>query len=174
MKNKIITFIFVGGVGLVGAGPTLMEHLGLWEGHRNVVYADKLAGGLPTVCKGITKWVSPYPVVVGDRWPDEKCESVEREVTIKTQLELAKCIKRDIPQSVFDALSSHAHNFGYPRTCGSASVREINAGNLKKGCDLLAYTESGQPNWSSASGRFVQGLHNRRKAERELCLKDLR
>jgi len=33
-----------------------------------VVYADKLAGGLPTVCKGITKWASPYPVVVGERW----------------------------------------------------------------------------------------------------------
>ena len=44
------------------------------------VYADKLAGGLPTVCKGITKHTSPDPVVVGDYWSPERCAEVEQMV----------------------------------------------------------------------------------------------
>ena len=57
----------VGGVALLRLGPwrsfpQLQDFLGRWEGERqNVVYADKLAGGLPTVCKGITKHTSPDP-----------------------------------------------------------------------------------------------------------------
>ena len=147
---------------------------GTYFKNAQLVYADTLAGGLPTVCKGITKYTSQYPVIVGERWAPEKCEAEEKRIVLETQQALQKCITRPVPQGVFDALTSHAHNFGWPRTCASASVSAINAGDLKRGCDLLAYKPDGSPNWSNVGNRFIQGLHNRRKAEREICLTDLR
>lgn len=171
MNKKGIAALISSGA-IVLASPFLMDFLGKWEGRgQNIVYADKLAGGLPTVCKGITKWTSPHPVVVGERWSPEKCNEVERRVTIETQTKLVRCItNKNITQNVFDALTSHAHNVGVGATCSSRAVRLINAGQIEAGCDALAHGENGRPVWSYASGKFVKGLYNRRLAERKLCL----
>ena len=175
IKKRLVSYLFVGGAALLVGSPTLMTFLGTWEGEQKFqVYADKLANGLPTVCKGITRHTSPYPVVVGEVWSEVKCKEVEEKVVRDTQLGLQRCLDYPVPQQVFDALTSHAHNVGWPSTCNSQSVREINNGNIKKGCDLLAYRPDGPPNWSYAEGKFVQGLHNRRIAERKLCLSGLK
>jgi GH24 family phage-related lysozyme (muramidase) len=166
--------------GLIALASTpLVIFLGTWEGNgQNTVYADKLAGGLPTVCKGITRFTSPYPVVVGDYWSPAKCTEVEQLVIRKTQLQLAECITNpNVGQNTFDALTSHGHNFGVTSTCASRAVAFINAGRIAEGCKALAWAPDGKtPVWAfvtDANGqkRFVQGLHNRRKAEVELCLK---
>lgn len=170
MKKRIVTYLFVGGAAVVAASPALMDFLGRWEGREYVVYADKLAGGLPTVCKGITKYTSQYPVVVGERWSPEKCTAEEERITLETQINLQRCITHPVPQGVWDMLTSHAHNFGWPKTCGSQTVAAINAGRLEQGCDLLAIKPDGSPNWSHAGGLYVQGLQNRRQAERGECL----
>lgn len=139
------------------------------------VYADKLAEGLPTVCSGITKHVATIPVVVGDKWTQEMCDQQEEQVLSKLQLQLAKCFKVLPPQSVFDATTSHAWNFGVNRTCGSQAMVQFNKGNFKVGCRLIAFEYDGTtPNWSYAGGKFVQGLHNRRVDEMNLCLKDVK
>lgn len=156
-----------------------MVFLGTWEGNgQNIVYADKLAGGLPTVCKGITRHTSPFPVVVGDYWSPDRCAEVEQLVISKGQLQLADCItNQEVGQNTFDALSSHSHNFGTLSTCASRAVGLINAGRIADGCRALAWAPDGKtPVWAfvtDAQGRkrFIQGLHNRRLAEMELCLK---
>ncbi|WJV21659.1 MULTISPECIES: lysozyme [Pseudomonas] len=161
------------------ASAPLVVFLGTWEGHgQNIVYADKLARGLPTVCKGITRYTSPDPVVIGDYWSDARCAEVEQLVIRKTQLQLADCITNPkVSQNTFDALTSHGHNNGAPRTCASRAVALINAGRIVEGCKALAWAPDGKtPVWAfitDAQGRkrFVQGLHNRRLAEMELCLK---
>ncbi|TCV69011.1 lysozyme [Pseudomonas fluorescens] len=161
------------------ASAPLVVFLGTWEGNgQNTVYADKLAGGLPTVCKGITRHTSPFPVVVGDYWSPDRCADVEQLVISKGQLQLADCItNQDVGQNTFDALSSHAHNVGTPSTCASRAVGLINAGRIAEGCRALAWAPDGKtPVWAfvtDAQGRkrFIQGLHNRRLAEMELCLK---
>jgi len=159
--------------------PQLQSFLGKWEGGgQNVVYADRLAGGLPTVCKGITEHTSPEPLVVGDYWSPERCEQVERLVVSKGQLQLADCIDVAISQTIFDALSSHAHNFGVSSTCASRAVGLINAGRLREGCNALAHAPNGAPVWSYVTddkGRlvFVRGLYNRRLDEVRLCLSGL-
>ncbi|MGS1109021.1 lysozyme [Achromobacter anxifer] len=159
--------------------PTLQQFLARWEGgSQNVVYADKLAHGLPTVCKGITKHTSPDPVAVGDYWSPERCEEVERMVVRKGQLQLADCIQVKISQPIFDALSSHAHNFGTPSTCASRAVALMNQGHLAAGCDAIANAPDGSPVWSFVTDdkgrkRFVRGLRDRRLEERELCLSGL-
>lgn len=173
IKHKIV------GGSIVLASASLLSFLGTWEGQRNTVYPDRLAGNLPTVCKGITKHTSPYPVVLGDYWSDAKCEEVERMVVSKGQLRLADCIKNDkITQNTFDALSSHGHNFGNGATCASRSVGLINAGRIAEGCNALAHAPDGSPVWSyvKKGGKyvFVQGLYNRRLDERKLCLTGLR
>lgn len=167
LRNKIAQ----GTIAIAGAG--LIAFLGTWEGNgQNEVYADKLARGIPTVCKGITRHTSPYPVVIGDYWSDAKCEEVERLVISKTQLTLADCITNEsISQNTFDALSSHAHNFGVVQTCASRALGLINSGKIKEGCRALAYGPKGEPVWSYADGKFYRGLHRRRIAEMELCLK---
>lgn len=172
VRNKIA----VGALLLVSS--TFTAFLGRWEGTgQNVVYADHLARGLPTVCKGVTRYTSPVPVVVGDYWSDARCAEVEHLVVSKGQLALADCLTNQvIGQNTFDALSSHGHNFGTPSTCASRAVGLINAGRIAEGCRALAYAPDGSPVWSYVTlpndrKQFVQGLHNRRIAEMELCLK---
>ena len=93
-KRTGILALIVGGA-ITVASPFLMDFLGRWEGQgQYVVYADKLAGGLPTVCKGITRWTSPYPVIVGERWSAQKCAEVERKVTIVSTHSRAKAAER--------------------------------------------------------------------------------
>jgi GH24 family phage-related lysozyme (muramidase) len=155
----------------------LVVFLGTWEGNgQNVVYADQLARGLPTVCKGITRHTSPYPVVIGDFWSDARCDEVEQLVIENNQLQLADCItNQQVGQNTFDALSSHAHNFGVPTTCASRAVGLINAGRIAEGCQAMAWAPDGKtPVWAfvtDAQGRkqFVRGLHARRLAEASLC-----
>lgn len=172
LRNKITAGV------LVLCSGALTAFLGTWEGNgQNVVYADNLARGLPTVCKGITKHTSPVPVVVGDYWSDARCAEVEKLVVQKGQLTLADCLtNQQISQNTFDALSSHAHNVGTANTCASRAVGLINAGRIADGCSALAWAADGKPVWAYVTlpnGRkqFVQGLHNRRLAEMELCLK---
>lgn len=171
--------IMAGAIAL--ASTPLVIFLGTWEGNgQNTVYADKLAGGLPTVCKGITRFTSPYPVVVGDYWSPAKCAEVEQLVIRKTQLQLAECITNpNVGQNTFDALTSHGHNFGVTSTCASRAVALINAGRIAEGCKALAWAPDGKtPVWAyvtDANGqkRFVPGLHNRRLAESRLCAEAL-
>lgn len=167
------------GAPLILASAGLMGFLHQWEDGgrtRNIVYPDKLAGGLPTACNGITKHVTDIPVVVGEYWSDEKCEEVAAMVAEKGQISLLDCIRTRISQNTFDALSSHAHNFGVPSTCASRALGLINEGHLAAGCEALAHAPDGKPVWSYVKDgrggkKFVRGLYSRRLAERDLCKK---
>lgn len=173
--------------GLVTASPELLGFLHQWEDGGKpirVVYADKLAGGLPTTCGGLTNHTSRKPVVVGETWTEEECAAEKAYVVETTQRSLIECFEIRPPQSVLDAFSSHAHNFGFGTTCTSQAMHAWNRGEANRACELLAYTPDGKPNWSSVQTgrrlpdgrpelRFVQGLHNRRMAEARMCKGDL-
>lgn len=187
MKAKIIggLLVLVCGATLVAVSPDLENHLGRWEGEgQNVVYADKLARGLPTVCKGLTRHITTTPIVVGERWSDEKCQAEERAALTKLQLQLIECFDQVPPQSVFDAATSHAWNVGVLDTCRSGAMRAWQAELWQLGCQRIYMTDSGKPAWSyvktgrTVAGkpeyRFVQGLANRRRAEFELCVEDVK
>jgi GH24 family phage-related lysozyme (muramidase) len=155
---------------LVFGGKSLMDALRVDEGRELTVYADKLAGGLPTVCMGLTKHVTVTPIIVGEKWSAEKCDMHEKAVAKVIQHDLVNCFQRVPPQRVFDAATRMAWNFGAPKVCSSQSMAEWNAGRWAVGCLYVAYTPAGAPNWSSAAGVFVPGLHNRRKREMSACL----
>jgi lysozyme len=156
--------------GLILCSASAYQFLGRWEGEAEyTVYADQLANGLPTVCKGITRHVTLTPVVVGEYWGPEKCEREERAAITQVQLDLLGCFELAPPQSVFDAATSHAWHFGASRTCSSAAIKAWNRGEWALGCRRLQLADDGRIVWAYADGKFIRGLANRQAAERKLC-----
>lgn len=143
---------------LVGAA--LLAFVGTWEGNERTAYADRLAGGLPTVCNGHT---GP-DVKVGDVWTKEQCDAILVKDVGEHGQRLLSCVTVPLNQNQYDALAAWAYNVGTGAACGSTLVRLLNQGQYAKACDQLL-------RWDRASGRQVRGLTNRRKAERALCLK---
>lgn len=176
------TLIVVAGAALVAGSPFLMDFLQKWESGKArvlVVYPDKLAGGLPTVCNGLTKHVTSTPIIVNERWTEERCEAEEQRAVIRMQERLAPCFKRAPNQMVWDMASSHGWNNGPAATCGSGAMAAWNRGEWARGCQRIARGDDGRVVWSfvrdgkNADGsprfKFVQGLANRRADEAQTC-----
>ena len=92
-----VVTILVTGVLLLGGSPFLMDFLSKWESSGRTVltvYADRLAGGLPTVCDGLTRHVTSTPIIVGQVWTLEKCQAETQAAVIKVQRQLAGCFRR--------------------------------------------------------------------------------
>ena len=136
----------------------------------SVAYADKLAGGLPTVCAGLTRHVTKTPIVVGERWSAEKCQREESAAIAKVQVQLEKCFGPVPPQSVFDAATSFAWNVGVPAACKSGAMQYWQRGDWRTGCNRMARSLSGKRVWVLSGGKFRQGLANRRDYEARYCL----
>lgn len=149
--------------------------IAMWEGGKtldgsSVVYADKLADGIPTVCNGITRHVTATPVIVGERWPAEKCQREESAAIAKVQVQLERCFGPVPPQKVFDAATSFAWNVGVSAACKSVAMQFFRAGDWRTGCNRLARSLSGKRVWVFSGGKFRQGLANRRDFEAQYCL----
>lgn len=182
---KVIWVAALGGF-VTLLSPALVEHLQQWESGKArvlVVYPDKLAGGIPTVCNGLTRHVTRTPIVVGERWTEEKCVVEEANALERVQRDLLPCFKRLPPPSVLDMASSHAWNLGAPSTCGSGAMAAWNRGEWEQGCQRISRGDDGRMVWSftsridPATGKkvftFVQGLANRRQDETAKCPKDV-
>lgn len=70
-----------------------------------------------------------------------------------------------LSQNEFDALVSFAFNVGIGAFKSSTMCRLINEGKLKEAADQF-------DRWNKAGGKVLAGLTRRRKAEKELFLKD--
>ena len=151
----------------------------------STVYPDKLAGGLPTVCEGLTRHVTSTPIIVGEYWPKAKCDREVGAALITLQLRLERCFVHMPPQSVFDAATSHAWNNGVGATCGSVAMQKWRAGDWATGCARMVRDAAGKRVWSYVktgkllpNGKpqyaFVPGLANRRDIEFRRCMEDVR
>jgi len=151
-----------GGAAILVAGASLLSFVALWEGDERVAYADKLAYGVPTVCNGHT---GP-DVKVGDVWTKAQCDAILVKNIEKHGHGLLRCTTVPLNQNQYDALAAWTFNIGVGAACGSTLVKLLNQGSYTSACNQLT-------RWNRAGGREVQGLTNRRKAERELCLKPI-
>lgn len=151
---------------ILTAGSTLalLESL---EGNILKVYPDRLAGGIPTYCAGMTDWKAP----IGKTFTSDQCREVNKTTLLRYGYAVLDCTVWEhlTPQRVV-ALTMFTINVGIKGACTSQAFKQINLGNISEGCKLLAYKPSGAPNWSSAQGVYIQGLHNRRIKEYKLCL----
>lgn len=150
------------GGALAIAGASLLAFVGTWEGSEQVAYADRLAHGLPTVCNGHT---GP-DVKVGEKWTKEQCDAILVKDVEAHGERLLSCITVAINQHEYDAYTSWAYNIGTGAACKSTTIKLLNQGKRQAACDQLL-------RWDRAGGRQVRGLTNRRKAERDLCLRPM-
>jgi len=165
-RKGVIPAVFMAAL----TGPLAHGTLVRWEGDIHKVYADNLAGGLPTFCAGRTDWSAK----VGTPLASDFCEEVNKVTLIEYGFAVLECANWNyLSANRLIGLTIFAINVGKDGACSSQAMVNINRGRIKEGCDLIAYKPTGAPNWSLAGGKYVQGLHNRRKAERDLCLRGL-
>ena len=148
-------------------GPLAWSTLERWEGNILRVYADNLAGGIPTYCAGRTDWKAP----VGTRLTSDECREVNKTTLLEYGYAVLGCTEwSHLTPYRLVALTIFTINVGKAGACGSRAFRLINEGQYAAGCDALARSPSGAPVWSYANGKYLQGLQNRRQAERAICL----
>lgn len=131
---------------------------GLWLTAK----VDKIGTGRPvTACYGETQGIK-----LGQRFTKEQCDAMLAARLPQYDKAIAACIHVNLPDKTRAALISFAYNVGPAAACRSTAFKRINAGNIRGGCDALM-------NWTMAQGKVVQGLKNRRTAERMLCIEGI-
>lgn len=153
----------------VGAGLILAAFLTTWEGFAPVAVHERVdPPHVITWCFGRTNYDDPT-VKAGTHFTKEECEKTLVADFPKYAEPVAACIPQfhDLPDPLQASLVSFAYNLG-PRTlCRSSVAHHINNGNIEAGCDaMMAFVR--------ANGVVLQGLKNRRRAERELCMKGIK
>lgn len=177
---KTVAGLVVGGSTLLGAlvqweRPPTEQRLAVNGSAPSVVYADKLAGGLPTVCSGHTDW----NMRVGTPFTREECARIDQKNAESYATAIIQCTGHSIENPVLnqhrlDALTLFAINVGKAGACGSRAVKLIKQGRAEEGCKAIAHGPDGKPVWSYVNKTtFVRGLYNRRLFERDWCLKPM-
>lgn len=144
--------------------PAGAEIIGNAEGCRREPY--KCPADVLTVGIGSTEY-SGLPIEPKRIYTD--LEIAER---WKNDIQVAeKCVNqygngRNLPQSVFDAVTSITFNVGCGAMRKSTMFKYLNAGKYEQACNEF-------PRWTKASGKTLPGLVSRREKEKALCLTDL-
>lgn len=132
-----------------------------WEGVRYTPYRD--VGGVLTVCYGHT---GP-DVTPEKRYTQEECNKLLEYDVSRFDAAISKHVKVDISDEMRAALISFMFNVGEENFRRSTLLRKLNDGNPIAACNELT-------KWVYVKGVKYQGLENRRKAERAMCLKNVR
>jgi lysozyme len=153
----------VGAVGIAAAA-ILSPFVSGWEsGGKQHLTAYQDIVGVWTLCDGETLGVKK-----GDTDTAEGCA-----IRLDTRLagfaqEVAKCTPSlKGKDELWASATSLAYNIGTGAYCKSTVDRQFDAGNSRAACDAFLM-------WDKAGGKRVQGLANRRAAERTLCLKGIK
>jgi lysozyme len=130
--------------------------LASWESFMSQPYKD--IGGVWTDGFGNTNNVDPNKSVSVPKGLNQLLINVSTaEDAVNT------CITRPMTQGEYDAFVKFTFNVGNRAFCNSTLVRKFNAGDNVGACNELN-------KWVYVKGQRVQGLANRREAERKLCL----
>lgn len=145
-----------------------MDLLAQFEGFSSKPYQDSV--GVWTIGYGNTYYISGKRVTANDphltrsQAHDLKKAIVNRDFTPSVNLALAPAIKKGwVNQAMFDACISLAYNIGVKGFANSSIAKKLNAGDKQGAANaFLLYNKAG--------GKVLQGLVNRRNAERKLFL----
>lgn len=150
------------GIGLTAAGGLAIALVGGWEGLKLSSYRDVI--GVWTACYGETRGIKP-----GMRFTKAQCDTMLIDGLEDFEAGMRACLTRPdaIPEKPYVAFLSLAYNVGTGTFCQSSVAKKANAGDLRGACDALML-------YVNAGGRRIQGLVNRRTAERKLCLEGVR
>ncbi len=150
------------GIGLTAAGGLAIALVGGGEGLKLYSYRDVI--GVWTACYGETRGIKP-----GMRFSKAQCDTMLIDGLEDFEAGMRACLTRPdaIPEEPYVAFLSLAYNVGTGTFCRSSVAKKANAGDLRGACDALML-------YVNAGGRRIQGLVNRRTAERKLCLEGVR
>jgi len=135
-----------------------------WEGLFLHPYRD--AVGVKTVCYGAT---AADGVDLNRTYTKQECQDMLARDLPKYDELVKKCLTpaayNALSPSRHAAVVSFTYNLGGGAFCHSAVARALNAGNIPAACNaMLAYDHAG--------GRVLKGLTNRRREERDLCMRN--
>lgn len=162
MANKTQKALAGGSIGAAFIGLAVLiatPVIEQWEGTRTDPYRDIV--GVWTVCTGETR-------VEMRRYTPAECNAM---LDNTLEADWAPAVLKAVPALKdrpyqFAASLSFSYNVGIAAFSKSTVAKRFNAGDWRGGCDAMLA-------WVYAGGKRVQGLANRRRAERELCLKGL-
>ncbi|MBH0545334.1 lysozyme [Salmonella enterica] len=126
------------------------------EGVKLAAYQD--GGGVWTIGYGHTRGVKQGQVInheQADEFLDNDLRQVESCISERVTVPLN--------QNQFDALVSFVFNVGRQAFSDSTLLKKLNEGNYRAAADQFT-------RWVYDNDKFVQGLYNRRVAERDLFL----
>lgn len=155
---KLVALLAASSVSLITAAG-LITH---WEsGNKRPLTAYQDIVGVWTICDGITSKVK-----AGQRETEDGCDQRLYQHLKMIDLQLAQCVTPLAPDNAYAAVISLAYNVGVGSVCQSTLVKKLNKGDILGACNEL-------PRWVYAGGRRIQGLVNRREAERAICMRDV-
>ena len=121
--------------------------------------AYRCPAGVLTIGYGHTNKVLADDVIT-----QEEAETLLKKDLIIHCNNVSKLVRAPLNQNQFDALVSFEYNVGYGNFSGSSLLRLLNARDYKGAAEQF-------DRWIYAGKTVLQGLVNRRKAEKELFLK---
>ena len=133
-----------------------------FEGLRLRAYDDGV--GVWTIGFGTTKYPNGIRVKKGDTCTLDQAKAYMQNDLKSFEQTVNNTVKVPLNQNQFDALVSLAYNIGSTAFKNSTLVRQLNEGNYKAAANQFNV-------WVNAGGKRMQGLVNRRAAERTLFLK---
>lgn len=133
-----------------------------FEGLRLKAYDDGV--GVWTIGFGTTKYPNGIRVKKGDTCTLDQAKAYMQNDLKSFEQTVNNTVKVPLNQNQFDALVSLAYNIGSTAFKNSTLVKRLNEGNYKAAANQFNV-------WVNAGGKRMQGLVNRRAAERTLFLK---
>lgn len=132
-----------------------------FEGCELEAYKDIV--GVWTIGYGHTSMAGPPKVEPGMKITQAEAEEILVRDLVKYEAGVSKALTRPPTQFQFDAMVSLCYNIGPAAFTKSSVVRHFNAGNVELAANSFL-------RWRKAGGKIVQGLVNRRTAEKNLFL----
>ncbi|WP_180181163.1 lysozyme [Acinetobacter sp. YH01021] len=133
-----------------------------FEGLRLKAYDDGV--GVWTIGFGTIKYPNGIRVKKGDTCTLDQAKAYMQNDLKSFEQTVNNTVKVPLNQNQFDALVSLAYNIGSTAFKNSTLVKRLNEGNYNAAANQFNV-------WVNAGGKRMQGLVNRRAAERTLFLK---
>ena len=139
-----------------------MKLLEQFEGLRLEAYLD--SAGIATIGFGSIKYPNGNKVKLGDKTTKAQAKEYKLHDLKEFEYTVNTSVKVPLTQNQYDALVSLSYNIGSGAFKKSTLLKKLNSGDYKGAAEQFLV-------WNKVNSKRVQGLVNRREAERNLFLK---
>ena len=135
----------------------------------HTAYADTLVNNLPTLAMGLTGEIGGEPIEIGKQYHTSVVNPAFQAKLQEDYKRLDNALDGSLSSNTFNpnqqaSIMSLLYNVGYGNLKGTKAFDALKSGDL----DMFKEEAFGPTGFNKASGEFVQGLQNRRDAERAL------